>query len=339
VKKSTITHLTLIGIVTLIAVLATAFTFYQIKPSHAAPPRVGARFTGYTVPTAHAAPNDITNGPDGNFWFVESSANKIGRITPNGRITEFALPASKGKPYTITTGPDRALWFTYSNGIRGGIGRITTRGSLTYFPTTSTPLDITTGPDRALWFTCGQCIGRITTSGRINIFNLRERTSVLPQQIVTGPDGALWFTESMGNAIGRMTTFGRYSKFIVPTRNSFPFAIVSQRGRLWFTEFNTRKIASITTFGRFIEYALPRGVTSPFALADLGNGALAYGTYASADHALPPNYIGRITNNGAINNFAIPGTGPSVSAIASGGPNTVWFTNPGQNKIVKVTIN
>ena len=30
-------------------------------------------------------------GPDGNLWFTEEAANKIGRITPGGTITDWAL--------------------------------------------------------------------------------------------------------------------------------------------------------------------------------------------------------------------------------------------------------
>src|SRR5262249_32483727 len=40
--------------------------------------------TEFSIPTANSSPYGITAGPDGNLWFVESSAkaNKIGKITP-----------------------------------------------------------------------------------------------------------------------------------------------------------------------------------------------------------------------------------------------------------------
>jgi hypothetical protein len=34
------------------------------------------------LPTANSYPYEITAGPDGNIWFAEAGANKIGRITP-----------------------------------------------------------------------------------------------------------------------------------------------------------------------------------------------------------------------------------------------------------------
>jgi len=37
-------------------------------------------------------PRVIVPGSDGNLWFAEMAANKIGRITPSGEITEFPIP-------------------------------------------------------------------------------------------------------------------------------------------------------------------------------------------------------------------------------------------------------
>jgi hypothetical protein len=67
--------------------------------------------------------DEITAGPDGNLWFTESRANKIGRITPSGTIDEFPVPTAKSLPFGITAGPDGNLWFTESKANK--IGRIT----------------------------------------------------------------------------------------------------------------------------------------------------------------------------------------------------------------------
>ncbi len=70
---------------------------------------------------------EITAGPDGNLWFVENLANKIGRVTPAGSISEFAL-ASYGGLVGITAGPDGNLWFTEYHANK--IGRITSAGDI-----------------------------------------------------------------------------------------------------------------------------------------------------------------------------------------------------------------
>jgi hypothetical protein len=53
---------------------------------------------------------------------VETSGNKIGRITPAGTITEFRVPTAASGPLLITPGSDGNLWFTEFIGNR--IGRL-----------------------------------------------------------------------------------------------------------------------------------------------------------------------------------------------------------------------
>jgi streptogramin lyase len=84
---------------------------------------VGA-FSEFPIPTANSEPVGITAGPDGNVWFTELAANKIGRITPGGTISEFPIPTG-GRPGRIAAGPDGNLWFTAKLGNK--IGRFDPR--------------------------------------------------------------------------------------------------------------------------------------------------------------------------------------------------------------------
>jgi virginiamycin B lyase len=119
-------------------------------------------------------PVGITSGPDGNLWFTEAAADRIGRLTPAGGVSEFALPS------TCHT--------------RLGCG----------------PAGITSGPDGNLWFAeaAGNQIGRMTPAGRISEYALPTTCSDSPgcgpAGITSGPDGALWFAESAGNQIGQL---------------------------------------------------------------------------------------------------------------------------------------
>jgi len=81
--------------------------------------------TDFPIPLVEIVqPDGITKGSDGNFWFTENAAGRIGRMTPAGVFTEFALPAvpppagspagtagTTPHPTAITAGPDGALWF------------------------------------------------------------------------------------------------------------------------------------------------------------------------------------------------------------------------------------
>src|ERR1700694_5282004 len=74
---------------------------------------LSALISEYGGLTPNSAPTDITLGPDGNLWFTEEFASKIGRINlATGRLTEFPTPTPNSEPNGITTGPDGNIWFT-----------------------------------------------------------------------------------------------------------------------------------------------------------------------------------------------------------------------------------
>ncbi len=170
----------------------------------------------YSVPSLanglNGGPGYIAAGPDGNLWFTEYDAGRIGRMAPWGIVTEFPLPSAGGHPADITAGPDGNLWFTDPGA--NSIGRISVTGSITEFPIPTAQSDlyaitaygITAGPDGNLWFVEGQGnkLGRITPTGAITEFLLPAAKSY-PADITAGPDGNLWFTEGGSNKIGRIT--------------------------------------------------------------------------------------------------------------------------------------
>ena len=192
----------------------------------------------FALPIASSYPWGIASGPDGNLWFTEFAANKVGRITTAGVVTEFSIPTAGSSPQGIASGPDGNLWFRRRAANK--IGRITTAGVITEFPIPTAggdPSGIASGPDGNLWFTeASNKIGRITTAGVITEFPIPTAGSG-PSAIASGPDGNLWFTEYSGNKIGRITTAGVITEFPIPTAGSNPSGIASgPDGNLWFTE-------------------------------------------------------------------------------------------------------
>jgi virginiamycin B lyase len=207
-------------------------------------------------PAFAVLPGDITPGPDGALWFVQSDGEShvgLGRIATDGTLSEIAdrhaiVPVGLS-PSALTTGPDGNLWLTWG----GGIDRVTTAGVITSFvlpdlagghppgmqtqPIVLAPSDITSGPDGALWFTemaPGPKVGRITTAGVVTEFPVPDRLLAgppsftgFPAAITAGPDGALWYAGSdfavYGSqliaptlAIGRITTAGAVTETPVP---------------------------------------------------------------------------------------------------------------------------
>src|SRR5260370_3323801 len=146
----------------------------------------------FATPTPNSFLEVITAGPDGNVWFTEHSANKIGQITPGGSITEFPiLPVtSNAGPTGITTGPDGNLWFTESNTSK--VGRIMPDGThVTEFtiPTSNSyPTQITNGPDGNLWFIedSTRKMGQIIPAGNVKEFSI-PTMNIAPSSITAGP--------------------------------------------------------------------------------------------------------------------------------------------------------
>ena len=64
---------------------------------------------------AKVMPIGIALGADGNFWFTEKAANRVGRISPDGTIAEFAMPTAKASPDGIALGPDGNIWCSEGN--------------------------------------------------------------------------------------------------------------------------------------------------------------------------------------------------------------------------------
>jgi virginiamycin B lyase len=235
----------------------------------------------------------ITVGPDNNLWFTVAQDNAmIGRITPSGTVTLFQDPGGSF-PLGITTGPDGALWFGESNGT---VGRMTTKGKVKHFTLGGTYTEyegIVTGPDKNLWVTefangtrTSTRVIRLSPGGKSKAFKVAPG----PDLICVGPDNALWFTE--GNAIGRLTTSGKYKEFPIEVKYAQAGGIATgPDGAIWFTDFAERfGIGRMTTKGKMQFFKPPASELGEYAEITAGpDGAMWFTSY------LAPEAVGRIT--------------------------------------------
>ena len=226
-------------------------------------------------------PLAIAAGSDGALWFTNvipsgksgvPGEDTIDRISTAGQITEYRLHAGYNQPFDITSGPDGALWFTDFD--THEIGRITTTGQITEFPTPTVPLSdsaqsIASGPDGALWFTqLNDTIGRITTTGTVSEYPVDG----VPTSITAGPDGAMWFVDGIPpkpTKLGRLTTAGSVKYFPLPVGTAGLIGdategIVSGAdGALWVPDqIDPTRIFRVTTTGTVTTYDLPSCGTS-----------------------------------------------------------------------------
>jgi streptogramin lyase len=278
--------------------------------------------------TPASGPIGIAAGPDGNVWFTEGNAGRIGRITPDGFVTEFSVGISPvSAPHGIVAGPDGNLWFTETGVSR--IGRITPSGVFTEFyagiSSFSTPIGITAGPDGNLWFTeyDGHRIGRITPGGIVTEFSSASAGIPNPDAITAGPDGNLWFTDSVSARIGRITPSGVITVFSagIAFGAQIQGITAGPDGNLWFTETSGNRIGRIT----------PEGFVTEFS-AGISPGAAPFGITAGPDGnlwftELSGYRIGRITPAGVVTEFdrGIGPDGGSFWGIAAGPDGNLWF--------------
>jgi streptogramin lyase len=210
------------------------------------------RLSAGSVPASQGfgtGPESITAGPDGNLWFTEFWANRVGRLTPSGSLTEFTIPTAESSPRGIVTGPDGNLWFVEATRFRPAIARITPQGVITEFPITfettdNTPNDIVSGPDGKLWFTEMEGMGRISTSGEISQVALPQGSR--PAKLLAAPDGNVWYSDAGRYAIVRLGASGATRTYPLPRRLVVPWGMaVGADGRIWFGESEYGVVASI----------------------------------------------------------------------------------------------
>jgi streptogramin lyase len=316
--------------------LATALVLAIVTPSASAAPTISE----FPI-TGGNGPREMTLGPDGNVWFVEAGANRIGKVTPAGVVTTFSAGLSSSAGLAgITAGPDGNLWFTESSKDR--IGRINpTTGVITEFTAGinggSDPHGIVAGPDGALWFTemADDEIGRITTGGLVTEFSV-PGSGNNPYGITAGPDGNLWFTELTGaGGIGRITPAGSVTEF-GPMTVGLPAGIVAgPDGNLWFAASeDPGAIGRITTSGTITQYS--SGLTtngSPLDMVVGDDGNLYFTENAGAGR------IGQITTAGAITEFSAGLTAASAPwGIANGADGNIWFTETAGNRVGRLNF-
>ncbi|MDA0159811.1 hypothetical protein OM076_06025 [Solirubrobacter ginsenosidimutans] len=131
-------------------------------------------------------PTSLTGGPDGNLWMtLDGDPGKPDAIVSLNPATGAITPFTNGldgtsDPRAITPGADGALWFVGAQ----GLGRITTKGELSWQSVGALPSSLANGPLDSLWYAVGSAVTRL---GAPPI-----ATAAAPTALSAGPDGALW---------------------------------------------------------------------------------------------------------------------------------------------------
>src|SRR5215204_7395311 len=192
----------------------------------------------FRVPTADSEPLSITNGSDGNRWFVEANLDSvlespaIGRITPAGDITEFPVNCSFCSLSDIVQGPDGILYFTSNDPI---LGRITTSGEFLE-PIPMPDSDVLAGDlavdGNDIWITDfnNDSLWRYDIAmGQFTQFPVPE-----PADVAVDSGGRVWFTAPLAPGIGELDP-ATGAATVTPTVRTPRQLTVASDGDIWFT--------------------------------------------------------------------------------------------------------
>jgi virginiamycin B lyase len=290
--------------------------------------------TEFPVSNPNGQPAAIALGPDGNLWFTECPAEKIGRMTTAGVETDYSSGHASA-PVGIVSGPSGALWFADSS--NNVIGEMNTSGSLlNQFPTPGTPGSgpgaLTEGSDGNIWYTRREppgFVGVTTPAGVVTEYTIA--TGNAPGSIASGNDGNLWFIQ--GNSIGTSTTSGVLTNYTSAVISNSGTNVITQGAdaNLWFTDGSTDAIGKITTGGTITEFpALPTPGSFPGAITagpDQAMWFLERGT----------NRIGRMLTDGTgFIEYSVPTANAGINSIVAGSDDDLWFTECAAGKIGRV---
>ena len=239
----------------------------------------------YAVPTADAFPHDVAVGPEGELWFTEERANKIGRLDPtSGVFHEYTLETPGAAPHGIAIDRAGDVWFTAN--AKGFIGRLDpVKGLFTKYPLpdrhASDPHSLAFDREGALWFTVEKAgiVGKLDP--RTGEFALRPlaRENALPYGVAIGKDGAPYVAELGANQIARVDPATMdVREFPLPQAARPRRVAVAPNGYLYFTDFAAGKIGRLdTATGLVSEWSSPSGPRAqPYGLAITGDGQVWY---------------------------------------------------------------
>ncbi len=318
--------------------------------------------------TALGDPTSITVGPDGNLWFVEYQAGRIGKVTPQGAITEVATggvtPGFSSNPHIagIVPGADGQLWFTEGTD-PGRIGRIdpstgsvqemATGGVTPGFTVNAGPEEIAAGPDGNVWFAelgnPAAAIARITPSGTVTEFMSGLTANGEPSSITptAAADGNLWFTEirNGANKIGRVAPgSGAITEFSTGLEASGDIRdiVPGPHGNVWFAQFaSPGRIGKAASDGTITE-AATGGVTPGFS-PDMNPDGIAEGPdgavwFTEFHQPSGQGKVGRLDPaTGSVEEFATPTEVSAPYQIVQGPDGNMWFAEFAGHRIARIT--
>jgi len=319
-------------------------TIIALTVEHTPAPSTAARatrtMTVYPVPTSAAALRRITTAPNGDMWFVEQDANKVGRITPAGAITEFTLPPTTtggGWVYDLDVDAAGNVWVVWDQGRK--VSRFHPNA-----PTQGVAWDlgapygeeIRVGPD-ATWVTMSYDEDGILRIAD-NSANWHDNAPECDGALGRGRDGAMWCQEFDKLIRVNPDGSGGVSRPL-PADAIYPYSVATgPNHRIWFgrdsggTMFTSPGRGDIgwVTHADAVRTTKLGSRVAPRSLVAGRDGNVWFTSVGAAKG------IGHVTKDGKRGAVAKVGNYEPTS-LTYGKDGNIWFTDSENNAIVRVS--
>ncbi len=301
----------------------------------------------YITPTPDSSPADLAFDDQGNLWFTELNANRIGKLVPSQAksltsqgITEYELPHPNSKPHYLTIAKNGMIWFTELRGNR--IGRLNPKsGKIKEYeiPTPhSQPHEIIEGPDGTIWFLEFQTnkIGRLEpANGRIIEYPIgpgNPHDLVIANNKVWYTQGGMFWVNTFFNKLGSLDIkTGEVEEIRIPPEKSVPHGLtLAEDGTIWFTELLAGKLARYDLSRKnpqVEEYLLEKG-RKPHDLCVHGEYVWFTATGPGAIGVLDLSQARPGTGKG-IKYYQLPDPDSHPTQITLDKKGNIWFTETG----------
>lgn len=234
----------------------------------------------------------------GNVWFTETKGNAIGTLSPSGVLSRFKLPTPHSEPRGIAV----------------------------------------SGADGSIWFTEQRTnrIGVMDPLGNLLAEYSIPTPGAKPWDIISASDAPeMWFTEPGADQIGRITSDGQITEYPMEP-GSRPTGIgAGLDSTAWFTEPGANAIGRIDTLANdpidtLTLFDVPTDGARPWDI-NLNGDLNMWFTEIKGN-------LGRITQEGTITEFRIPGNS-ALGTVTSGNGGRLWFTQPVLNRVGSMALN
>jgi virginiamycin B lyase len=303
----------------------------------------------YYTPTPNSSPADLAFDAQGNLWFTELNANRIGSLDPTKAksltsqgITEYELPHPNSKPHYLTIAKNGLIWFTEGANRIGSLDPKDGTFKEYDIPSPhSEPHELIETPDGSIWFLEFQSnkVGRLEPmTGKITEFPIgpgNPNALALVGGKIWYTQGGMFWVNTFSNKLGSLDPVtGDVEEIIIPPEKSVPHGMtLSKDGTIWFTQMFASKLAKLDLNRKkpkVVEYFLGKGRNPHDLYIDEKKGYIWF-------TAANPDAIGRLDLSKArpgtrkgVRYYKLPNPDSHPTQIALDKEGNIWFTEMGR---------